>query len=110
MQPQNIGKLLKGLTEMQKRMEGAQAALAVAEFTGEAANGLVKVVMTGKGEIKSLFIDPSVMTEDSETLADLVVVASRKAHEAKEVMAKDKLAGMATGLLPLGMKLPGFGA
>ena len=106
---QQMGKLLKGLGEMQKRMEAAQKALSEASFDGAAANGLVKVVMTGNGELKSLVIDPSVMSEDSETLADLVIVATRQAFEAKEKQAKEKLAGMASGLLPLGMKLPGFG-
>ena len=109
MQPQQMGKLLKGLSEMQKRMEAAQKALSEADFEGEAANGLVKVVMSGKGELKSLRLDPSVLTEDNETVADLIVVASRKAYDAKEKKAKEQLSGMASGLLPLGMKLPGFG-
>jgi DNA-binding YbaB/EbfC family protein len=108
MQP-NIGKMLKGMQELQRRMDTIQTELGDAVFEGEAANGLVKVSVTGKGEIKRVVIDPSVMTEDSDTVADLVVVAAKKAHDAKEVVAKQKLASVSSGLLPLGLKIPGLG-
>ena len=105
----NMGKLLKTIGDMQKRMEKVQAELGDAVFDGEAANGLVKVKVTGKGEIVAVTLDPAVMTEDHETVGDLIVVAARKAHEAKEKLAKEKLASITSGVLPLGMKLPGLG-
>jgi len=105
----NIGGLLKGITELQKRMETIQNELTSAVYRAEAAQGLVKVEMTGKGEIKSLVIDPSVLQEDAETVADLVRVACGKAFDAKEAAAKAKLAGVSSGLLPMGFKLPGLG-
>lgn len=105
----NLGGMLKGITELQRKMEAVQKEIAEASFDGEAAQGLVKVTMTGKGEITRVVIDPSVMTEDAETLSDLVVVASRKAYDAKEAMAKAKLSGIASGLMPLGLKIPGLG-
>lgn len=105
----NIGGMLKGITELQKRMDAVQKEIAEATFDGSAANGLVKVTMTGKGEIKHVHIDPSVLTEDAETVGDLVTVAAGKAYEAKEALAKSKLSGIASGLLPLGIKLPGLG-
>lgn len=105
----NLGGMLKGITQLQARMNAVQDEIAKATFDGVAAQGLVKVTMTGKGEITRIVIDPTVMTEDADTVADLVTVAAGKAHEAKEAMAKEKLSGIATGLLPLGMKLPGLG-
>ncbi len=105
----NLGGMLKGITELQKRMDAVQKEIAEATFEGAAAQGMVKVTMTGKGEIKSVSIDPSVMTEDAETVADLVTVAARKAYDSKEALAKQKLSGIASGLLPMGLKIPGLG-
>lgn len=105
----NLGKMLKGLTAMQAKMDTIQAELGAAVFEGEAAQGLVKVSVTGKGEIKRVVIDPSVLTEDADTIGDLVVVAAKKAHDAKELVAKQKLATVSSGLLPLGLKIPGLG-
>jgi nucleoid-associated protein EbfC len=105
----NMGSVIKGITELQKRVEKAQAEIAEAEFSGEAAGGLVKVRMTGKGELVRVDVDPSVLSEGAETVGDLVVVASRKAYENKEALAKQKLSGLTSGLLPLGFKIPGLG-
>jgi DNA-binding YbaB/EbfC family protein len=105
----NMGKMLKGIQELQRRMDTIQAELGDAVFEGEAADGLVKVSVTGKGEIKRVTIDPAVMSEGAEMVGDLVVVAARKAHDSKEVVAKEKLASVSAGLLPLGMKIPGLG-
>lgn len=98
--------MLKGISELQKRMAAVQTELEAASFTGESAEGIVKVTITGKGELTRVVIDPMAMTEDPETLADLVVVASRKAHAAKEVVAKEKLATLTVGALPFGLKIP----
>jgi DNA-binding YbaB/EbfC family protein len=108
MQP-NLGKMLKSMTELQRKMDVIQKELGDAEFEGESAQGLVKVLVTGKGEIKRVTIDPSVMTEDAGLVGDLVVVAAKKAHDAKELVAKGKLATVSAGLLPMGLKIPGLG-
>jgi DNA-binding YbaB/EbfC family protein len=106
---QNMGKMLKGITELQKRVDAAQKEIGEAQFEGSAANNLVKVTITGKGEFKRVVIDPSLLTEDAETIADLVMVAGNKANEATEALAKTKLSGIAGGMLPLGLKIPGLG-
>jgi DNA-binding YbaB/EbfC family protein len=105
----NPGGMMKGLVQMQQRVNAIQTEIAAAEFEGSAAGGLVKVRINGKGELLRVDFDPSVFSEDRETVGDLVVVASRVAHEAKEAMVKQKTASIASGLLPLGMKIPGLG-
>lgn len=105
----NLGGMLKGITELQKRMDAVQKEIAETNFEGSAAQGLVKVTMTGKGEVTRVTVDPTVLTEDAETVGDLVTVAAAKAYEAKEAMAKQKLSGIASGLLPMGLKIPGLG-
>lgn len=105
----NLGGMLKTITELQKRVDKIQKEIAAQSFNGEAAQGLVKATVTGKGEVTHLTIDPTAMTEDAETLAALVLVALGKANEAKEAFSKEKLGGVASGLLPMGFKLPGLG-
>lgn len=106
---QNMGKMVAGIAKMQKQAQAIQAEIAKAQFDGVAANGLVKVTINGEGKLLDIKLDQSVMSEDADTVADLVIVATNKAHEAKEVMAKQKLATLGAGLLPLGMKIPGLG-
>lgn len=106
---QNMGKMIKGIAEMQKRAQSIQNEIAQAHFDGAAANGLVKVTINGEGKLLKVAIDQAVMSEDADTVADLVIVATNKAHDAKETLAKQKLASLGAGLLPLGMKIPGLG-
>jgi DNA-binding YbaB/EbfC family protein len=105
----NLGGMLKGIAQLQRKIDAVQKEIAEASFDGEAAAGLVKVTMSGKGEITRVEINPVVMAEDAETLADLVVVAARKAYDAKEAVSKEKLAAIAPGLGSLGLKIPGLG-
>ena len=46
--------------------------MASAEVTGEAGAGLVKVVMTGRHDVRKFDIDPSLLAEDKEMLEDLL--------------------------------------
>lgn len=109
MQQKNIGGLLKNMQQLQSRMDKIQTELAEALYEGSAGNGLVKVTLTGKGEHKSITIDPSILSEDAETVGDLVLVASKQAYDKKEAAAKEKLAGITSGVLPFGLKFPGLG-
>ena len=60
--------------EMQAKMEGLQAELEELEAEGTAGGGLVTVVLTGKGAMKSVTIDPSLLKEDEgEIIEDLIV-------------------------------------
>jgi DNA-binding YbaB/EbfC family protein len=105
----NPGMLMKGLAEMQKRMTAAQEKLAATDFDGDAAGGLVRVVINGKGELKGVTISPAVMDEGPDMLSDLVQAAYNVAFAKKEEAAKAVLGSLTTGLMPLGIKLPGLG-
>ena len=69
-------KMMKQAKEMQSRMSGLQDELALIEATGSSGAGLVTVTVSGKGEMKSLRIDPSLLKpEEAEILEDLVIAA-----------------------------------
>ncbi|GAA2643808.1 nucleoid-associated protein [Paractinoplanes durhamensis] len=99
----NMQNLMAQAQKMQQLAAAAEADLAAAELTGNAGGGLVTVVLTGLGEVKSVRIDPkAVDPEDIESLEDLVTAAFRNAAEAQRELAEEKR-GAVTGGLDLGM-------
>ncbi len=94
--------------EMQSKMESMQAELEEMEAEGQSGGGLVTVTLTGKGVMKGVSIDPSLLKEDEgEILEDLIVAAHAMAKEHAETLAQEKTAELTAGLpLPPGMKLP----
>jgi hypothetical protein len=101
-------KMMKTATEMQSRMAGLQEDLAKIAVTGTAGAGLVSVTVSGKGELKTVRIDPSLLKpEEAEIVEDLIVAAHRDAHAKAEQEIQAKMAELTGGLgLPAGMKLP----
>ena len=72
----NLGNLMKQAQQMQAKVEQMQAELAELEVEGNAGAGMVTAVMTGKGELKRLKIDPSLVDPgEVEVLEDLIVAA-----------------------------------
>lgn len=99
----DINNLLKQAQKMQAQMQTTQKELADMEVTGEAGGGMVKVVMTGRHDVKRVSIDPSVMTDDKEILEDLIAAAVNDAVRKIEKASKDKLSALTAGLqLPAG--------
>lgn len=99
----NMQQILEQAQQMQQQLVTAQQELAEAEVTGTAGGGLVTVVVSGGGELKSLVIDPrAVDPEDTETLADLVVAAVRDANRAVQDLASEKMGPLAGGMGGLG--------
>jgi DNA-binding YbaB/EbfC family protein len=84
-----------------------QEELAQMEIDGQAGGGLVKVVLGGKGDLKKLSIDPSLMKPgEIEILEDLVVAAAQEAKGKLEAVLQAKMQDMAGGLpIPPGLKL-----
>ena len=103
----NIGQLMKQAQMMQENMRRMQESLTTLEIEGQSGAGMVKVVMTGKHEVKRVSIDPSLVKDDREMLEDLVTAAFNDAARKVEAAISEKMAGMTAGLgLPAGFKLP----
>lgn len=103
----NIMGLMKQAQEMQAKMGEMQAELEQMEIEGSAGAGLVTVTLSGKGEMKGLKIDPSLIKpEEAEILEDLIVAAHGDAKVKSEAAMQEKMQSV-TGDLPLppGMKL-----
>ena len=94
--------------ELQSKMQQAQEELGALEVSGTAGGGLVEVTLNGKGQMRRLRIDPSLMKPgESELLEDLVVAAHADARTKVDARTQEKMAAVTGGLgLPPGFKLP----
>jgi DNA-binding YbaB/EbfC family protein len=102
-----LGNMLRQAQQMQETMQKAQAELANLEITGESGAGMVKVVLNGRHEAKSITIEPKLLGEDRDMLEDLVVAAFNDAVQKLAARTSEKYAGLMSNLnLPAGMKLP----
>lgn len=102
-----LGNLMKQAQLMQDNMKKLQGELATTEVEGQSGSGMVKVVMTGRHEVKRVTIDSRLLAEEREMLEDLVAAAVNDAARRIEAMTQEKMAGVTAGLpLPPGMKLP----
>ncbi len=100
-------KLMKQAQQMQARVAEMQAELEQAVTEGQAGAGMVAVTLTGKGAMKSISIDPSMMKEDEkEILEDLIIAAHNDAMQKNARMMEEKMKTATAGLpIPPGMKL-----
>jgi DNA-binding YbaB/EbfC family protein len=100
--------LMKQAQAMQDNLKKAQDELAFIEVTAEAGNGMVKVTMTCKHDVKRVEIDPSLLGEDKDMLEDLVAAAFNAAVRKAEDLSQEKMGKLTAGMpgLPGGMKLP----
>lgn len=104
----NLGNMLKQAQQMQSRMQEMQAKLEATEVEGAAGGGMVKVRLTGKGDLRRVSIDPSLMVaEEREVLEDLLVAAHADAKQKVEATMAEEMQKATAGMsLPPGMKLP----
>src|ERR1019366_4093869 len=98
---------VQSMANMNNFVKKAQAEVAQLEVTGESGGGMVKVVMTGRHEVKRVQIEPSIVAEDREMLEDLIAAAVNDAVHRIESATQAKMAAAMGGLsLPPGVKLP----
>ncbi len=104
----NLSQMMKQAQEMQAKMQAMQARLDEAEVTGAAGGGLITVTLTGKGTLKKIDIDPSVVDpDDVAMLEDLITAAFNDAKTKVEALVAERMSEVTGGLqLPPGMNLP----
>jgi DNA-binding YbaB/EbfC family protein len=104
----NLGQMMKQAQQMQAKMAEMQAQLETIEMPGAAGGGLVQVTVGGKGDLKKVKIDKSLIDPaEIEVLEDLIVAAFNDAKTRVEAHVAGEMAKLTGGLqLPPGMKLP----
>jgi len=107
MMKNQLAGLMKQAQAMQDNMKKAQEEIGRLEVEGQSGAGLVKVVMTGRHDVKRVAIDPALLTEDKDMLEDLVAAAVNDAVRKVESATQEKMAGLTAGMaMPPGFKLP----
>jgi DNA-binding YbaB/EbfC family protein len=104
----NLGNLMKQAQQMQAKMAEMQGKMELLEVSGASGGGMVQVTLNGKGELKKLKIDPSIVDPtDVEVLEDLITAAFNDAKSKVENTMQAEMQKVTGGLnLPPGMKLP----
>jgi len=104
----NLTNMMKQAQQLQKKMAEAQEKLDSIEVEGTSGGGLVKVVSTAKGNIKSIKIDDSLIVKDEkDIIEDLLIAAINDAKQKGEEAAQQEMKNVTGGIpLPPGMKLP----
>jgi DNA-binding YbaB/EbfC family protein len=94
-----LNQMMKQMQKMQADMAAAQDELADATVEGSAGGGMVKVVVTGTGEVQSVQIAPDVVDpDDVEMLEDLVLAAVTDGLRRSHDLQQESLGGVTGGL------------
>ncbi len=95
-------KIMQQAQQMQSRLQQMQDELQSKTVTAASGGGMVTVTAAGKGQVRKIQIDPSVVNaSDVEMLEDLVLTGVKKAIEEGEALAQSEM-----GKLTAGMGLP----
>ena len=102
----NLQQLMQMGQQLQAKVAELQERLDAQEISASAGGGMVKAVVDGKGTVKTLNIDPTVVDpRDVEMLEDLVLAALSEAQTKARAQYEEEMK-KATGGLP--MQLPGL--
>jgi DNA-binding YbaB/EbfC family protein len=104
----NLGQMMKQVQDMQSRMAEMQEKLVELQINGSAGAGMVQATLNGKGDVKHLKIDPSlIVPAEAEVLEDLIVAAVNDAKSKVDAEVQAQMSKITGGLpLPPGFKLP----
>jgi hypothetical protein len=99
--------LMKQATELKSKMETMQAELDRMEVEGTAGGGMLTLKISGKGDLRGVHVDETLLKPDQkEIVEDLIVAAHADARRKLETLLQDKMQAMTGGLpLPPGLKL-----
>lgn len=103
----DLMKLMQQAGQIQQRMQKLQEDLAAMEIEGQSGAGMVKVTLNGKGEMRGVRIDPSLLKPDeAEIVEDLILAAHQDARAKVDSTMQERMQEVTGGLpLPPGMKL-----
>jgi|TARA_B100000767_G_C19498378_1_gene423206 nucleoid-associated protein EbfC len=103
----NFSDMLSKAKAMQDKMKEAQDQIKKIEVKGEAGGNLVKVILTGDYELKSIIISEVAKNENQDIINDLIIAAYNNAKEKLKKKSAEELSKVTGGLnLPLDFKLP----
>ena len=102
----NFSDMLSKAKIMQEKMKEAQDQIKKIEVSGVSGGNLVKVILKGDYEIKSIEITEAAKKENQEIINDLIIAAFNNAKENLKKKSAEELSKVTGGLnFPLDFKL-----
>jgi len=84
--------------QVQGRLAEMQSQLAQRSVTGSAGGGMVTITADGRGQVRTVHIDPSLLAGDIEMLEDLVAAAVADVQKRAAEVAQDEMRKLQSGL------------
>ena len=99
--------MLQKAKEMQEKMKQAQDQIKNIEVEGISGGNLVKVILTGDYELKSIIISENAKKEKQEIINDLIIAAYNNAKQNLKKKSSEELSKITGGLnIPFDLKFP----
>ena len=99
--------MLKKAKLMQQKMKEAQDEIKNIQVEGVSGGNLVKVILTGDYELKSISISESAKKESQEIINDLIIAAYNNAKENLKKKSSEEISKITGGInLPFDIKFP----
>ena len=104
----NFNNMMKQAQDLQKKMAEAQEKVGLLEAEGTSGGDLIKIIVDGKNNVKSVKIDESlILKDDIEILEDLILAAFNDGKDKIQKKISDEMSSITGGLqLPPGFKMP----
>ena len=103
----NFSDMLSKAKAMQEKMKDAQEQIKKIEVEGKSGGNLVKVILSGDYELKSIIISDKAKQEGQDIINDLIIAAYNNAKENLKKKSAEELSKITGGLnLPPDFKLP----
>ena len=103
----NFNDMLHKAKEMQQKMKKVQDEIKNIEVEGVSGGNLVKVVLTGDYELKSIYLSEEAKKENQNIVNDLIIAAYNNAKENLKKKSSEQISKIAGGInLPFDMKFP----
>tara|TARA_B100001564_G_scaffold356398_1_gene370494 strand:+ start:447 stop:767 length:321 start_codon:yes stop_codon:yes gene_type:complete len=103
----NFADMLSKAKDMQDKMKEAQEKIKKIEVEGNSGGNLVRVILTGDYELKSIIIEDKAKQENQEIINDLIKAAYNNAKENLKKKSAEELSKITGGLnFPPDFKLP----
>ena len=99
--------MLQKAKQMQQKMKEAQDEIKNIQVEGVSGGNLVKVILTGDYELKSISISESAKKESQEIINDLIIAAYNNAKENLKKKSSEEISKITGGInLPFDIKFP----
>ena len=99
--------MLQKAKQMQQKMKEAQDEIKNIQVEGVSGGNLVKVVLSGDYELKSIYISDNAKKESQEIINDLIIAAYNNAKENLKKRSSEEILKITGGInLPFDIKFP----